>query len=82
MVINVVVPLVSYLWSVGLSVCLCRVVCVLLVVAVVCWLVFDTAKQGSRQLVSFSGLLFFVMLMLVFSRNPFRVWQTNKHKHP
>eukprot|EP00063_Salmo_salar_P041377 XP_014016212.1 PREDICTED: solute carrier family 28 member 3 isoform X4 [Salmo salar] len=53
------------------------VVCVLLVVAVVCWLVFDTAKQGSRQLVSFSGLLFFVMLMLVFSRNPFRVsWRT------
>ncbi|XP_029618146.1 solute carrier family 28 member 3 isoform X4 [Salmo trutta] len=53
------------------------VVCVLLLVAVVCWLVFDTAKQGSRQLVSFSGLLFFVMLMLVFSRNPFRVsWRT------
>uniref|UniRef100_A0A8C7PXH9 Solute carrier family 28 member 3 n=1 Tax=Oncorhynchus mykiss TaxID=8022 RepID=A0A8C7PXH9_ONCMY len=41
------------------------VVCVLLLVAVVCWLVFDTAKQGSRQLVSFSGLLCFVMLMLV-----------------
>uniref|UniRef100_A0A8K9XMS8 Sodium/nucleoside cotransporter n=1 Tax=Oncorhynchus mykiss TaxID=8022 RepID=A0A8K9XMS8_ONCMY len=40
------------------------VVCVLLLVAVVCWLVFDTAKQGSRQLVSFSGLLCFVMLML------------------
>uniref|UniRef100_A0A8C7IUP4 Sodium/nucleoside cotransporter n=1 Tax=Oncorhynchus kisutch TaxID=8019 RepID=A0A8C7IUP4_ONCKI len=53
------------------------VVCVLLLVAVVCWLVFDTAKQGSRQLVSFSGLLCFIMLMLVFSRNPFRVsWRT------
>uniref|UniRef100_A0A4W5KM13 Concentrative nucleoside transporter N-terminal domain-containing protein n=1 Tax=Hucho hucho TaxID=62062 RepID=A0A4W5KM13_9TELE len=27
------------------------VVCILLLVAVVCWLVFDTAKQGTRQLV-------------------------------
>ncbi|XP_041720660.2 solute carrier family 28 member 3 isoform X2 [Coregonus clupeaformis] len=53
------------------------VVFVLLLVAVVCWLVFDTAKQGTRQLVSFSGLVCFVMLMLVFSRNPFRVsWRT------
>uniref|UniRef100_A0A6Q2X7M9 Sodium/nucleoside cotransporter n=1 Tax=Esox lucius TaxID=8010 RepID=A0A6Q2X7M9_ESOLU len=53
------------------------VIYVLLLVAVVCWLVFDTAKQGTRQLVSFSGLVSFILLMLVFSRNPFRVsWQT------
>ncbi|KAJ8005970.1 hypothetical protein DPEC_G00123410 [Dallia pectoralis] len=53
------------------------VIYVLLLVAVVCWLIFDTAKQGTRQLVSFSGLVAFILLMLVFSRNPFRVsWRT------
>ncbi|XP_070690311.1 solute carrier family 28 member 3-like [Pempheris klunzingeri] len=48
-----------------------------LLVAVVCWLALDTAQQGTRQLVSFSGLLFFIFLMLLFSKHPFRwSWQT------
>ncbi|KAM4616787.1 solute carrier family 28 member 3-like [Polymixia lowei] len=50
---------------------------VLLVVGVVCWLVLDTAQRGTRQLVSFAGLLFFICLMLLFSNNPFRIcWRT------
>ncbi|CAK6950523.1 solute carrier family 28 member 3-like [Scomber scombrus] len=50
---------------------------VLLLVAVVCWLALDTAKRGTRQLVSFSGLLLLIFLMLLFSKHPFRwCWQT------
>ncbi|KAJ8285429.1 hypothetical protein GJAV_G00026700 [Gymnothorax javanicus] len=49
------------------------VVLVLLVIAVVCWLVLDTAKQGTRPLVSFAGLVVYVLLMVIFSKNPFRV---------
>ncbi|XP_068461128.1 solute carrier family 28 member 3-like [Clinocottus analis] len=41
------------------------------------WLVLDTAKRGSRQLVSFAGLLLIVFCMLIFSKHPFRwCWQT------
>ncbi|XP_034026332.1 solute carrier family 28 member 3-like isoform X2 [Thalassophryne amazonica] len=51
--------------------------CVLLLIAVVCWLILDTAKQGTRQLRSFAGLLLFVFLMLLFSKHPFRWrWKT------
>uniref|UniRef100_A0A8C6MJ13 Solute carrier family 28 member 3 n=1 Tax=Nothobranchius furzeri TaxID=105023 RepID=A0A8C6MJ13_NOTFU len=50
---------------------------VLVLVAVVCWLALDTAQQGTRQLVSFSGLLLLVFLMLMFSKHPFVwCWQT------
>ncbi|KAJ8262800.1 hypothetical protein COCON_G00152570 [Conger conger] len=49
------------------------VVLAVFLVAVVCWLVLDTAKQGTRALVSFAGLITFVLLMVIFSRNPFRV---------
>ncbi|KAM7392053.1 hypothetical protein PAMP_022695 [Pampus punctatissimus] len=53
------------------------IMCVLLLVAVVCWLTLDTAKQGTRQLVSFFGLLLLIFLMLLFSKHPFRWrWQT------
>ncbi|XP_053181129.1 solute carrier family 28 member 3-like [Scomber japonicus] len=53
------------------------IIYVLLMVAVVCWLALDTAKQGTRQLVSFSGLLLLIFLMLLFSKHPFRwCWQT------
>ncbi|KAJ8380903.1 hypothetical protein SKAU_G00016810 [Synaphobranchus kaupii] len=45
----------------------------LLLAAVVCWLVLDTAKQGTQALVSFAGLITYVLLMIIFSRNPFRV---------
>ncbi|KAJ8413917.1 hypothetical protein AAFF_G00065150 [Aldrovandia affinis] len=44
-----------------------------LLAAVVCWLVLDTAKQGTRPLVSFAGLITYVLLMVVFSRSPSRV---------
>ncbi|XP_054842087.1 solute carrier family 28 member 3 isoform X2 [Eublepharis macularius] len=36
----------------------------------VCWLIFDTAKQGTNQLISFGGLVMYVFLMLVFSKHP------------
>ncbi|KAF6729681.1 Solute carrier family 28 member 3 [Oryzias melastigma] len=50
---------------------------VLLLAAVVCWLVLDTAQRGTRQLVSFGGLLLLVFLMIVFSKHPFKwSWQT------
>ncbi|XP_022613332.1 solute carrier family 28 member 3 [Seriola dumerili] len=50
---------------------------VLVLVAVVCWLALDTAQLGTRQLVSFSGLLFLIFLMMLFSKHPFRwSWQT------
>ncbi|NXO20767.1 S28A3 protein, partial [Cisticola juncidis] len=47
--------------------------CATLIVTVICWLVFDTTKQGSRQLVSFGGLVMYVLLMLIFSKYPTRV---------
>ncbi|RVE68131.1 hypothetical protein OJAV_G00088670 [Oryzias javanicus] len=50
---------------------------VLLLAAVVCWLVLDTAQRGTRQLVSFGGFLLLVFLMIVFSKHPFKwSWQT------
>ncbi|KFP86552.1 Solute carrier family 28 member 3, partial [Acanthisitta chloris] len=47
--------------------------CAALVTTVICWLIFDTAKQGSRQLISFGGLVMYVLLMLMFSKYPSRV---------
>ncbi|KAM7018109.1 solute carrier family 28 member 3-like [Tautogolabrus adspersus] len=53
------------------------IMCALLLVAVVFWLALDTAQQGTRQLVSFFGLLLLIFLMLLFSKHPFRwSWQT------
>ncbi|GAA6223197.1 solute carrier family 28 member 3, partial [Lates japonicus] len=53
------------------------IIYVLLLVAVVCWLALDTAQQGTRQLVSFFGLLLLIFLMMLFSKHPFRwSWQT------
>ncbi|KAM9858619.1 solute carrier family 28 member 3-like [Aulostomus maculatus] len=50
---------------------------VLLLVGAVCWLALDTAKQGTRQLVSSFGLLLLIFLMMLFSKHPFRwSWQT------
>ncbi|NXP56592.1 S28A3 protein, partial [Heliornis fulica] len=42
-------------------------------ITIICWLVFDTAKHGSRQLVSFGGLVMYVLLMFIFSKYPTRV---------
>ncbi|NWW86965.1 S28A3 protein, partial [Rhynochetos jubatus] len=44
-----------------------------IIIAVICWLVFDTAKQGTRQLISFGGLAMYVLLMFIFSKYPTRV---------
>ncbi|XP_053149052.1 solute carrier family 28 member 3 [Hemicordylus capensis] len=49
------------------------VVWIALAAALVCWLVFDTAKQGTNQLISFGGLAMFVFLMLIFSKYPTKV---------
>ncbi|NWH53664.1 S28A3 protein, partial [Fregata magnificens] len=49
------------------------VLCAALIIAIICWLIFDTAKQGSRQLISFGGLVMYVLLMLIFSKYPTRV---------
>ncbi|NXS43493.1 S28A3 protein, partial [Balaeniceps rex] len=49
------------------------VLCAALIITIICWLVFDTAKQGSRQLISFGGLMVYVLLMFIFSKYPTRV---------
>uniref|UniRef100_A0A669EXP9 Solute carrier family 28 member 3 n=1 Tax=Oreochromis niloticus TaxID=8128 RepID=A0A669EXP9_ORENI len=54
-----------------------RIIYMSVLVAAVCWLALDTAQRGTRQLVSFFGLLLFVFLTLLFSKHPFRwSWQT------
>lgn len=58
-----------------------RIIYALLLVAVVCWLVLDTAKLGTRQLVSFAGLLFLIFLMMLFSKHPFRVKGKSKYQY-
>ncbi|NXL05683.1 S28A3 protein, partial [Mesembrinibis cayennensis] len=49
------------------------VLCTALIITTICWLIFDTAKQGSRQLISFGGLVTYVFLMFIFSKYPTRV---------
>ncbi|NXW67081.1 S28A3 protein, partial [Hirundo rustica] len=44
-----------------------------LIIMIICWLIFDTTKRGSRQLISFGGLVMYVFLMLIFSKYPTRV---------
>lgn len=58
---------------------LCRVLSVSLLVLVVLWLALDTAKRGTRQIVSFLGLLLFIFLMLLFSKHPFHVRHAPTH---
>ncbi|KAG9486826.1 hypothetical protein GDO78_006948 [Eleutherodactylus coqui] len=41
-----------------------------LTAAVILWLIFDTAKMGSNQLISFGGLVMYVLLMFIFSKHP------------
>uniref|UniRef100_A0A5F9DJZ7 Solute carrier family 28 member 3 n=1 Tax=Oryctolagus cuniculus TaxID=9986 RepID=A0A5F9DJZ7_RABIT len=45
-----------------------------LILAVMCWLILDTAKLGQQQLVSFGGLLMYVTLIFLFSKHPTRVY--------
>ncbi|XP_040397121.1 solute carrier family 28 member 3 [Cygnus olor] len=49
------------------------VLCAALIIAIILWLIFDTAKQGSRQMISFGGLVMYVVLMFIFSKYPTRV---------
>ncbi|XP_047279668.1 solute carrier family 28 member 3 isoform X3 [Homo sapiens] len=45
-----------------------------LVLAVIFWLAFDTAKLGQQQLVSFGGLIMYIVLLFLFSKYPTRVY--------
>ncbi|KFP32639.1 Solute carrier family 28 member 3, partial [Colius striatus] len=49
------------------------VLCAAIIITIICWLIFDTAKQGSQQLISFGGLVIYVFLMFIFSKHPTRV---------
>ncbi|KFQ78150.1 Solute carrier family 28 member 3, partial [Phaethon lepturus] len=49
------------------------VLCAALIITIICWLIFDTAKQGSRQLISFGGLVIYVLLLFIFSKYPTKV---------
>ncbi|XP_056380207.1 solute carrier family 28 member 3 isoform X2 [Hyla sarda] len=49
------------------------IVWICLIVAVILWLVFDTAKMGRTQLISFGGLVMYILLMLIFSKHPTKV---------
>uniref|UniRef100_A0A9L0TGX7 Solute carrier family 28 member 3 n=1 Tax=Equus caballus TaxID=9796 RepID=A0A9L0TGX7_HORSE len=44
-----------------------------LILGAIFWLIFDTAKLGQRQLVSFGGLIMYVILMFLFSKHPTKV---------
>lgn len=58
---------------------LCRILYASLLLLVVLWFTLDTAKRGIRQIVSFCGLFLFILLMLLFSKHPFRVRQAPTH---
>ncbi|XP_031303163.2 solute carrier family 28 member 3 [Camelus dromedarius] len=45
-----------------------------LTLAVLLWLILDTAKLGQRQLVSFGGLVMYTILTFLFSKHPTRVY--------
>ncbi|KAM4876539.1 solute carrier family 28 member 3 [Thomomys bottae] len=45
----------------------------LLVLGVIFWLILDTAKLGKQQLVSFGGLIMYIILLFLFSKHPTRV---------
>lgn len=49
------------------------VIYIALIAAVICWLIFDTARMGANQLISFGGLVMYVLIMWVFSKYPARV---------
>uniref|UniRef100_A0A8D0GE37 Sodium/nucleoside cotransporter n=1 Tax=Sphenodon punctatus TaxID=8508 RepID=A0A8D0GE37_SPHPU len=49
------------------------IVWVVLITALLLWLILDTAKQGANQLISFGGLVMYVLLMLIFSKYPTKV---------
>uniref|UniRef100_H2ZUV3 Sodium/nucleoside cotransporter n=1 Tax=Latimeria chalumnae TaxID=7897 RepID=H2ZUV3_LATCH len=50
-----------------------RIVYLTLISAIVCWLALDTARQGTNQLISFGGLVMYIVLMFIFSKHPTKV---------
>ncbi|XP_020039463.1 solute carrier family 28 member 3 isoform X2 [Castor canadensis] len=46
----------------------------LLILGIIFWLILDTAKLGKQQLVSFGGLVMFLILSFLFSKHPTRVY--------
>lgn len=64
-------------FSLPVGLVVCRVLIVALLVAMVLWLALDTAKRGTRQIVSFCGLLLLIFLILLFSKHPFQVRQVS-----
>nr|XP_019605651.1 PREDICTED: solute carrier family 28 member 3 [Rhinolophus sinicus] len=45
-----------------------------LVLGVIFWLIFDTAKLGQQQLVSFGGVIMYILLLFLFSKYPTKVY--------
>lgn len=45
----------------------------LLILGVILWLIFDTAKLGQQQLISFGGLVMYIILVFLFSKHPTKV---------
>ncbi|XP_064435948.1 solute carrier family 28 member 3 [Mirounga angustirostris] len=45
-----------------------------LILGVILWLIFDTAKLGQQQLVSFGGLIMYIILIFLFSKYPTKVY--------
>ncbi|XP_062936469.1 solute carrier family 28 member 3 [Cynocephalus volans] len=50
------------------------VIWISLILVVIFWLTFDTAKLGQQQLVSFGGLVMYVILIFLFSKHPTKVY--------
>ncbi|GAB5579735.1 sodium/nucleoside cotransporter 1 isoform X1 [Prionailurus iriomotensis] len=46
----------------------------LLILGVIFWLILDTAKLGQQQLVSFGGLIMYIILVFIFSKHPTKVY--------
>ncbi|XP_045418188.1 solute carrier family 28 member 3 [Lemur catta] len=45
-----------------------------LILGVIFWLVLDTARMGRQHLVSFGGLIVYIVLLFLFSKHPTRVY--------
>ncbi|XP_055485381.1 solute carrier family 28 member 3 [Psammomys obesus] len=45
-----------------------------LILAVIFWLILDTARLGKQHLVSFGGLIMYIILLFLFSKHPTRVY--------
>ncbi|KAL2781291.1 solute carrier family 28 member 3 [Daubentonia madagascariensis] len=45
-----------------------------LILGVIFWLVLDTARMGQQHLVSFGGLIMYIVLLFLFSKHPTRVY--------